>query len=124
MIALRIKKLNLGAELCYKTIYNYIDKEILNVSRKDLVYGKYEKKEKNKKEESDAIKPNKEGKTIHDRPKEIEAREELGHWEMDLVEGKKGENEPCILVISEKNKIRNNGTIERQDGKISSYGIR
>ena len=102
VIALRIKKLNLGAELCYKTIYNYIDKEILNVSRKDLVYGKYEKKEKNKKEESDAIKPNKEGKTIHDRPKEIEAREELGHWEMDLVEGKKGENEPCILVISER----------------------
>ena len=54
----------------------------------------------------------------------METREKLGHWEMDLVEGKKGENEPCILVISEKNKIRNNGTIERQDGKISSYGIR
>ena len=28
---------------------------------------------------------NKEGKTMHDRPEEIEARKEIGHWEMDLV---------------------------------------
>ena len=99
---IRIKQKEFSTTLCYKTIYNYIDKEILEVKRKDLTYGKYEKKEENKKEESDRIKPNKEGKTIHDRPEEIGTRETIGHWEMDLVEGLKGQKEPYLLVLSER----------------------
>ena len=102
VIEYKIKQSEFSTTLCYKTIYNYIDKEILDVKRKDLTYGKYEKKEENKKEESDRIKPNKEGKTIHDRPEEIEAREIIGHWEMDLVEGLKGQKEPYLLVLSER----------------------
>ena len=102
VIEYKIKKRKFSTTLCYKTIYNYIDKEILEVKRKDLTYGKYEKKEENKKEESDYLKPNKEGKTIHDRPKEIETREIIGHWEMDLVEGLKGQKEPYLLVLSER----------------------
>ena len=102
VIEYKIKRSKFSITLCYKTIYNYIDKEILDVKRKDLTYGKYEKKEENKKEESERIKLNKEGKTIHDRPKEIETREILGHWEMDLVEGLKGKKEPYLLVLSER----------------------
>ena len=102
VIEYKIKLSKFTTTLCYKTIYNYIDKEILDIKRKDLTYGKYEKKEENKKEESDKIKPNKEGKTIHDRPKEIETREIIGHWEMDLVEGLKGQKEPYLLVLSER----------------------
>ena len=102
VIEYKIKNGNFTTTLCYKTIYNYIDKEILEVKIKDLTYGKYEKKEENKKEESDYLKPNKEGKTIHDRPKEIETREIIGHWEMDLVEGLKGQKEPYLLVLSER----------------------
>jgi IS30 family transposase len=102
VIEYKIKQGKFSTTMCFKTIYNYIDKEILDVKRNDLVYGKYNKKEEEKKEESDRIKPNKEGKTIHDRPKEINTREELGHWEMDLVEGLKGQKEPYLLVLSER----------------------
>lgn len=102
VIEYKIKQSQFTTTLCYKTIYNYIDKEILDVKRNDLTYGKYEKKEENKKEESDKIKPNKEGKTIHDRPEEIETRETIGHWEMDLVEGLRGQKEPYLLVLSER----------------------
>lgn len=102
VIEKEIKQSEFSTTLCYKTIYNYIDKEILDVKRKDLTYGKYEKKEENKKEESERIKQSKEGKTIHDRPKEIETRETIGHWEMDLVEGLKGQKEPYLLVLSER----------------------
>lgn len=103
VIAYKIKQEKFSTTLCYKTIYNYIDKEILEVKRKDLVYGNYSKKEdKEPKEEKEFLKANKEGKTIHDRPKEIERREELGHWEMDLVEGLKGKKEPYLLVLSER----------------------
>lgn len=102
VVEYKIKQIKFSTTLCFKTIYNYIDKEVLDVTREDLVYGKYTKKEEDKKEESDRIKPNKEGKTIHDRPKEIKEREEVGHWEMDLVEGIKGEKEPYLLVLSER----------------------
>jgi IS30 family transposase len=101
VIEYKIKQAGFSTTLCYKTIYNYIDKEILEVKRKDLTYGNYNKKE-DKKEESDRIKPNKEGKTIHDRPEEIKTREEIGHWKMDLVEGLKGKKEPYLLVLSER----------------------
>lgn len=102
VIEYKIKQGEFSTTLCYKTIYSYIDKEVLEIKRKDLTYGKYEKKENEKKEESERIKPNKEGKTIHDRPKEIDTREEIGHWEMDLVEGLKEEKGPYLLVLSER----------------------
>lgn len=103
VISYKIKQGKFSTTLCFKTIYNYIDKEIIEVKRKDLVYGNYSKKDDNKlQEESEFLKANKEGKTIHDRPKEIESREELGHWEMDLVEGLKGQKEPYLLVLSER----------------------
>ena len=101
VIEYKIKQENFSTTLCYRTIYNYIDKKVLEIERKDLTYGTYEKKEEQK-EESDRIKPNKEGKTIHDRPEEIETRETVGHWEMDLVEGLKGQKEPYLLVLSER----------------------
>ena len=103
VISYKIKQEKFSTTLCFKTIYNYIDKEILEVKRKDLVYGNYDKKEDNEQqEESEFLKANKEGKTIHDRPKAIESREELGHWEMDLVEGLKGQKEPYLWVLSER----------------------
>ena len=102
VIEYKIKQENFSTTLCYRTIYNYIDKKVLDIERNDLTYGTYEKKEKEQKEESDRIKPNKEGKTIHDRPEEIETRETVGHWEMDLVEGLKGQKEPYLLVLSER----------------------
>lgn len=102
VVEYKIKQAKFSTTLCFKTIYNYIDKEILEIERKDLTYGNYVLKEDNKKEELERIKPNKEGKTIHDRPEEIETREEIGHWEMDLVEGLRGEKEPYLLVLSER----------------------
>ena len=103
VIAEKIKKSNeFKTKISYKTIYNYIKWKILNSTTKDLVYGEYKKKDENKKEEATKTKISKIGKTIHDRPKEIEKREEIGHWEMDLVEGLKGQREPYLLVLSER----------------------
>lgn len=103
VIAYKIKQEDtFKIKIHWKTIYNYIDKKIIEVKRKDLTYGEYVKKEKEKKEESEIRKYNKKGKTIHDRPKEVNEREEIGHWEMDLVEGLKGKKEPYLLVLSER----------------------
>jgi IS30 family transposase len=88
-------------ELHWKTIYNYIDKEILNLDREDLPHGNY-KTGKERPKESATTTRRKEGRTIRDRPKEADTREEFGHWEMDLVEGLKGKGEPFLLVLTER----------------------
>ncbi len=89
-------------ELHWKTIYNYIDKGILFVSREELTYGNYKKSKKTKKKEKESTKRRKEGRRISDRPKAADERLEVGHWEMDLVEGRKGKGEPFLLVLTER----------------------
>ena len=41
------------------------------------------------------------GRSIEERGKEINRREEIGHWEMDTVVGKRG-TQPCLLVLTER----------------------
>ncbi|KXS45997.1 MAG: hypothetical protein AWU54_54 [Candidatus Frackibacter sp. T328-2] len=86
----------------WKTIYNYIDKGILMVDRDELTYGRYKKSKANKRQEKISTKVRKQGRRISDRPQEADDRTELGHWEMDLVEGKKGKGEPFLLVLTER----------------------
>ena len=88
--------------LSYKTIYNYIDMGVLMIDREDLVYGNYRKDTKNKRKESSQTKQHKKGRTIRDRPEAADERSEIGHFEMDLVEGKKGCNDPYLLVLTER----------------------
>lgn len=97
-----IKKRGIKFEtnICTKTLYNYIDKEIFaNISNKDLPVKCNKKTRKNKKVRI-AYK-NLKGTSIEDRPKSIEKREDYGHWEMDCVLGKRTKG-PVLLVLSER----------------------
>ena len=42
------------------------------------------------------------GKSIEERPEIVEAREDFGHWEIDSILGKKGENEPAVISLTER----------------------
>ena len=105
----------------WKTIYNYIDKGVLNLTRDDLVHGNYREK-KERPTESHKTRQRKEGRTIRDRPESAKTREEFGHWEMDLVEGKKGKKEPFLLVLTER-KTRKE-IIEKIPNKTSNSVIK
>ena len=75
-----------------KTIYRAIENGVIPKSKR--IYLRF-KKIKNRKKKAD----DKRGKlqdtvSIHDRPKEIDERKELGHWESDTVLGKR--NTGCI----------------------------
>lgn len=103
VIADEIKKMDkFKIELHWRTIYNYIDKGVLMVDRDELTYGEYKKTKTTKKREKLSTKKRKEGRRISDRPKKADERAEIGHWEMDLVEGKKGKKEPFLLVLTER----------------------
>lgn len=99
----RIKEegLKFEASICTKTVYNYIDAGIFReVTNKDLWIKKVGKKRSYKKIRSVALN-NKKGTSISERPERVNNREELGHWEIDLVVGKQG-TKPVILTLVER----------------------
>lgn len=91
--------------LCTRTIYSYLDKNIfLNVGYKDLICGRYRKKQK------DALSrpsyKNLRGRSIEERPASVEDRLEAGHWEMDLVvSGSRGKR-AALLTLTERTSRR------------------
>lgn len=85
-------------EICTKTVYNNIDKGELNVTRKDLLRGDgWKRRPKSKKKAVNNLK----GESIDNRPAEINNRQEYGHWEIDLVVGRKG-TKHVLLTLTER----------------------
>ena len=98
---IKAEKLKFETSICTKTLYNYIDKGIFaEISNKDLWVKRDGKKRDYKKLRTVALN-NKNGKSIVERPKEADGREEQGHWEIDLVVGKQG-TKPVILTLVDR----------------------
>ena len=93
--------LKFNTQISTKTLYNYIDQELFpNLTNKDLPREGKEPKRKQKhvRKSHRSI----DGKSIWDRPEEANKRLELGHWEMDCVEGPKGKDDCCLLTMVDR----------------------
>src|SRR5574344_1644630 len=74
-------------EITARTIRNYIyDGNVFNLSEKDMIYNK---KYKSKNKEKRIAKHTPPEKSIENRPEEANNRSEYGHWEGDLIKGKR-----------------------------------
>lgn len=83
-----------GITVCAATMYSYIRKGVfLNVSMSDI------SQPKKRRQHLKRAKRAPRGKSIEQRPKDIAARTEFGHWEMDCV---CGPTKPCLLVLTER----------------------
>ena len=70
--------------VCTKTLYRYVD------------LGFFSRKHRSR------INKKKLGRSIEERPREIESREEFGHWECDLVLGAKTRDDQALLTLAER----------------------
>lgn len=85
--------------ICITTLYSYIDKKIfLKLNNKHLWY-KGNRRQRAEKPERRVT--HKKLPSIETRPEWIQSREELGHWEMDLIIGKAGSS-PVLLTLTER----------------------
>ncbi|HES8950266.1 TPA: IS30 family transposase, partial [Streptococcus pyogenes] len=82
-----------------KTIYRYIKEGLLAIKPIDLP-----KMVSIRKRSKKVMKTNKKtlGKSIEERPEYINDRSEFGHWEIDLVLGKKTKSEAVMLTLVER----------------------
>lgn len=84
--------------ICVSTLYRYIDASIFfRLSNRDLPEKKARKEQERK--ASRVVHPHL--PSIEQRPAHIGRREEIGHWEMDLVVGK-AETKPVLLTLTER----------------------
>jgi IS30 family transposase len=96
--ALACDQFNRSEMVCTKTLYNYIDLGLLAIKNTDLPL----KLRRNTK--PSRVKKHKKnlGKSIEERSKHINNREEFGHWEIDTVIGQKAGNDCVLLTIVER----------------------
>lgn len=89
--------------VCFKTIYNHIDKGLVPDVTNQSLWEKRKKKKGRKttlcRKRKRAIKA---GHGIEDRPEEADSRQEAGHWEIDLVVGGKGKGTAVLLTLTER----------------------
>ena len=84
--------------VCTRTLYRYVELGLLGIKNIDLP----EKMKRNSKKAR--IREYKKilGRSIEERPKEIDLRNEFGHWECDLVIGTKTGLDEVLLTVCER----------------------
>ena len=87
VIAEEIKEKNFKTKMCARTIRNNIySGDIYDIKAEDMIYNKIYKEKNKDKKICEKVLPE---KSIDYRPKEANTREEYGHWEGDLVIGRR-----------------------------------
>ena len=114
-----------GQEISTKTFYNWIDDGLVKVKNIDLLLKVRRKPKSPRKERKKKL-----GKSIDERPPEVETREEFGHWEGDGIVGK-GQKGQLVTLVERKTGIGlifNAGSREQEkiveimDGLQAEYG--
>ncbi len=99
-IAGRSKLENLSTSISHQTLYNYVDNpRVFEIDRSWLTRinrHKYRLKSRGKRLN---------GISIVERPTWVNSREEFGHWEIDIVEGKKGTSNHLPTLCERKTRI-------------------
>ena len=118
VIAYELTKAGL-LEITARTIRNYIyDGNVFDLTENDMIYKKQHKsKNKNKK----IAKHTPPEKSIENRPKEANERSEYGHWEGDLVIGKRKKG--CVLLTFTERLTREEIIIKIK-GKNNEYVVK
>lgn len=96
--ALKTGKFTREQIVCTKTLYSYVDLGLLGIKNNHLPE-KLRRSPKNKRNcENKRIL----GRSIDERPLEVNDRNEFGHWEVDLVIGSKEKDADALLTMIER----------------------
>ncbi|WP_270235932.1 IS30 family transposase [Lacticaseibacillus suilingensis] len=83
------------------TVYRYIDTGLLPLTNLDLPV-KLRRRVKRPGLRHARINKHKLGASIEDRPAVVDGRRGVGHWEGDLVKGKRVDTEPALMTLTER----------------------
>lgn len=106
-------------EISARTIRNYIyDGNVFDLTEEDMIYNKRHKSKNSSKRIAKHTPPE---KSIENRPQEANERSEYGHWEGDLVIGKRKKG--CVLLTFTERMTREEIIIKIK-GKKTEYVVK
>lgn len=114
---IKVKGIQFDTTICEATLYYYIKKGVFLTLEAAHLPRQGMKKRQYKKVKKTAARPSA-GRSIEKRSPEIDDRAEIGHWEMDCVEGKKKTKE-TLLVLTER-KARKEIMVKMKDKTTGS----
>lgn len=114
---IKVKGIQFDTTICEATLYSYIKKGVFLTLEAAHLPRQGMKKRQYKKVKKTAARPSA-GRSIEKRSPEIDDRTEIGHWEMDCVEGKKKTKE-TLLVLTER-KARKEIMVKMKDKTTGS----
>ena len=118
VIAFELKEKGL-IKISARTIRNYIyDGNVFDLTEKDMIYNK---KYKSKNKDKRIAKHTPPEKSIENRPKEANDRSEYGHWEGDLIIGKRKKGS-VLLTFTER--MTREEIIIKIKGKNNEYVVK
>ena len=107
-----------GTRACEKTVYNWVNEGLVfGVSKTDLPNKGVKFREKGSTRRYSRAKCAE--RSIENRPKEAEDRNNFGHWELDTVKGGAGASTECLFTMTER-KSRNEIARKMPDAKGKS----
>ena len=116
VIAMEIKNKKFKTTMCARTIRNNIYAgDIYDIKPKDMIYNKEYKDKNSEKTVCDKVPAE---KSIDYRPKEADIREVYGHWEGDLVIGKRKRGSVLFTLTERKTREE---IIVKLPGKKAEY---
>lgn len=86
----------------FKTVYRYIREGELKIRPHDLPLMYRLGPRKNQGSKPKGSNKKKLGRSISERPDDVLERKDFGHWEADLVKGKRTKGEPAIITLVER----------------------
>src|SRR5690625_363532 len=87
---------------CTKTVYTFINQGVLPVRNIDLPMKTRRRPRKNRPSDPKGTNARHLGRSIDVRDPSVLLRKEYGHWEVDLMLGKKTKGDPVILTLVER----------------------
>lgn len=106
--------------VCTKTLYNYIDQSLLQVKNINLPLKVKLSVKRQKNNKFNRIL----GKSIDERPEEINSRLEFGHWEIDTIVGTKEKSAVLLTLDERKTRMRIIKKIESKTAEAVNRNIK
>jgi IS30 family transposase len=102
VVAARLRQQGVSGAVCTRTLYRYIDQGVIPGVSNQSLWEKRKHALRRKQRTRRRVKRLARGASIEQRPAEVGAREEFGHWEMDLVVGPSRGSGSVLLTLLER----------------------
>jgi len=102
VVAYRMRKTRMQGAVCTRTLYRYIEQGVIPGVSNESLWEKRQRRKQRRRLLHRLSKRLSHGSSIEQRPREVETREEFGHWEMDLVVGPAHGSQAVLLTLVER----------------------